>query len=192
VENATTLINITEAARNVTVDGLRENSRYHYQILASNQFGSSSPSTPVEIGKSTHGTFVIIVQYAWTPSRKGNHTILWPFYPCSNHGCPGYYHLLHQSTYIISCVYLSGSDASGCIYNLMSEEWRIAGSIERINSKGEAIVVVGSELLLQAYASDLILDNTTNNLVVTRSITGSSLKQCPTGTSGKGSISTHV
>jgi hypothetical protein len=74
----------------------------------------------------------------------------------------------------------------------MSEEGSIAGSIERSNSEGKTIVVAGSELLLQAYASDLILDNTTNNLVVNRSITGSSLKQCPTGTSGKGSISTHV
>jgi hypothetical protein len=56
VENATTLINITEAARNVTVDGLRENSRYHYQVLVSNQFGSSSPSTAVEVGQSLQRT----------------------------------------------------------------------------------------------------------------------------------------
>jgi hypothetical protein len=58
VENATTLINITEAARDVTIDGLRENSRYHYQILASNQFGYSPPATPVEIGKLSLRTYL--------------------------------------------------------------------------------------------------------------------------------------
>ena len=51
-ENATTQlqINVTQATRGITVDGLRENSCYHYQVEASNQFGSSRPSTPVEIG----------------------------------------------------------------------------------------------------------------------------------------------
>jgi hypothetical protein len=53
-ENRTTQVNVTdtdsEASTQVTVDGLRRNSQYHYQILASNQFGSSS-STPVEIGE---------------------------------------------------------------------------------------------------------------------------------------------
>jgi hypothetical protein len=78
------------------------------------------------------------------------------------------------ATYIISCVFLSGSDASGCNYTLMSEEGSITGSIERSNSEGETIVVAGtaagSELILQAYAHDLTLDNTTSGLVITRSI----------------------
>jgi hypothetical protein len=53
VEKRTIQVNITdpEVSTNITVDGLRENSRYRYQILASNQFGSSSPSTAVEIGE---------------------------------------------------------------------------------------------------------------------------------------------
>jgi hypothetical protein len=93
---------------------------------------------------------------------------------------------VNTTTYIISCVFLSGSDASGCNYTLMSEEGSITGSIERSNSGGETIVVAGtaagSELLLQAYASDLVLDNTTQSLVVTRNITRYSLEPCPTGT----------
>jgi hypothetical protein len=49
-----------------------------------------------------------------------------------------------------------------------------------------ADTAAGSELLLQAYASGLILDDTTGSLVVTRSITGLSLKECPNiiGTTG--------
>jgi hypothetical protein len=186
VENATTLINITEAARDVTVYGLRENSRYHYRVLASNQFGSSSPSTAVEVGKSLQRTHSKILKgqshYARTHLVSSLPVVTTDVQDVTI--CR-----VNTTTYIISCVYLSGSDASGCNYTLMSEEGNIAGSIDRSNSEGKTIVVAGSELLLQAYASDLILDNTTNNLVVTRSITGSSLKQC---TLGKGSISTHV
>jgi hypothetical protein len=97
---------------------------------------------------------------------------------------------VNTTTYIISCVFLSGSDASGCNYTLMSEEGSITGSIERSNSEGETIVVAGtaagSELLLQAYASDLILDDTTGSLVIVSSITGLSVEPCPTGTTGLG------
>jgi hypothetical protein len=51
-------VNVTDpqVSTNITVSALRENSQYHYQILASNQFGSSLPSTPVEIGKVTELT----------------------------------------------------------------------------------------------------------------------------------------
>jgi choline dehydrogenase-like flavoprotein len=66
----------------------------------------------------------------------------------------------------------------------MSEEGSITGSIERSNSGGETIVLAGtaagSALLLQAYASGLILDDTTGSLVVTRNIIGLSLEECPT------------
>jgi hypothetical protein len=92
------------------------------------------------------------------------------------------------TTYIISCVFLNGSDASGCNYTLMSEEGSITGSIERSNSEGETIVVActaaGSELLLQVYASDLTLDDTTSSLVITQNIARLSLKPCSTGTTG--------
>ena len=36
---------------NITISGLIENTCYRYQVLATNQFGDSDPSTPVEIGK---------------------------------------------------------------------------------------------------------------------------------------------
>jgi hypothetical protein len=95
-----------------------------------------------------------------------------------------------STTYIISCVFLNGSDASGCNYTLMSEEGNITGSIERSNSEGETIVVAdtaaGSKLLLQAYASDLVLNDTTQSLVVTRNITGLRVEPCPSGTTGLG------
>jgi hypothetical protein len=72
----------------------------------------------------------------------------------------------------------------------MSEEGIITGNIERSNSEGETIVVAGtaagSELLLQAYASDLVLEDGSNDsLVVTRNITGMDLESCPTGTTGE-------
>ena len=33
----------------IVIRGLVENTRYWYHVIATNQFGSSSPSTPVEI-----------------------------------------------------------------------------------------------------------------------------------------------
>jgi hypothetical protein len=50
-ESSTIHVNVTYAGAttSLTVDGLRKNSQYRYQIQASNKFGSSPPSTPVEI-----------------------------------------------------------------------------------------------------------------------------------------------
>ena len=36
---------------NITISGLMENTRYRYHVIATNQFGASPASTPVEIGK---------------------------------------------------------------------------------------------------------------------------------------------
>jgi hypothetical protein len=89
-----------------------------------------------------------------------------------------------STTYIISCVFLNGSDASGCNYTLMSEEGSIsAGSTERSNSRGEKIVVAGTVAVIQAHSSDVMLD--VNSIVFTKRIMGMRLEPCPTGTTGK-------
>ena len=51
---------------------------------------------------------------------------------------------VNDSTYSIQCTYLSGRNASGCVYILVSEEERvgnITGTIEGFNSEGGVIGV---------------------------------------------------
>lgn len=53
----------TEDTVNIAISGLRENSHYSYYVLATNQFGDSNPSTPVNIGEysSDYNDYNIIV-----------------------------------------------------------------------------------------------------------------------------------
>ena len=48
---ATQTSQATGDVANILISGLIENTCYRYQVLATNQFGDSDPSTPVEIGK---------------------------------------------------------------------------------------------------------------------------------------------
>ena len=48
---ATQTSQATGDVANISISGLIENTCYSYQVLATNQFGGSNPSTPMEIGK---------------------------------------------------------------------------------------------------------------------------------------------
>lgn len=45
------LVTKTSNVVSMVAEGLMENSYYFYSIIASNQFGSSNQSAPIEIGK---------------------------------------------------------------------------------------------------------------------------------------------
>jgi hypothetical protein len=175
-EIRTVQVNVTdtEASTNITVDGLMKDSHYHYSVLASNQLKDSRPLTPVNIGEGAgylhgcmHHKLIHVFVYSIPVTTDVQDVTI----------CRA-----NTNTYIISCVYLSGSHVSGCNYMLVSREGNITGSIERSNSKGETIVLAdtaaGKALQLQAYPSDVMLDVPSAGQVIFRTIM--SVEPCPT------------
>ena len=56
---------------NIAISGLRENLRYSYHVIATNQFGDSNRSTPVEIGEKYESAW--ISQCVLVPGFHGTH-----------------------------------------------------------------------------------------------------------------------
>ena len=71
---------------NIAISGLREDTRYSYQVLGTNQFGDSNPSSPVDIGKHSSENWVLFLM------------LLSSDYRCAecHHLSSGWQHLHHQ------------------------------------------------------------------------------------------------
>ena len=82
---------------------------------------------------------------------------------------------IRGSNYFIQCSYITGSDARGCEYTLVSKVKgveNITGNIERTNSEGVMVEVrTASCYSGEVLAKDWERDNTTGILPVRRNIT---------------------
>ena len=83
-----------------------------------------------------------------------------------------------SNSYLIQCGYVTGSDARGCSYCLLSDsQAKLNGTIDRSNSGGAGFDINSySELL----AYDWEIDNTTGTLSVREDISDSTFNECPT------------
>ena len=57
---------VTTNTTNISIDGLAEDMRYTYHIIATNQFGNSSDSNPVDICKPVCFSTLVIIYPAVT------------------------------------------------------------------------------------------------------------------------------
>ena len=89
----------------------------------------------------------------------------------------------NNGTYSIQCSYITGSDAHGCVYILVSEVKgvkNIKGTIERTNSEGLAIELHNASYYGEVLAYDWERDNTTGSLSIRGCITSLAIVVCPT------------
>ena len=85
-----------------------------------------------------------------------------------------------DSTFSIMCTYLSGSDARGCVYTLVSGVDNIAGSIER--GQSVEVTVTDVQPYIDLLAHDWESDNSIGNVPV-RGI--NAIVPCPTSEPSK-------
>ncbi len=92
--------------------------------------------------------------------------------------------LVENITYSIQCSYISGSNARGCVFILVSGVEGVAnitGIINRTSSEGVRIEVPNIGSYREVLAFDLESDNTTGTLPVRGSIESHPF-QCPVST----------
>ena len=89
---------------------------------------------------------------------------------------------LYDSTFIISCIYISGSTISGCNYTLVHREGvaNISGQIQRTNSRGEHVKVNETTDYMEIVAYDTPNRENLSNIAIpiVKSLRG--LSNCPT------------
>ncbi len=91
--------------------------------------------------------------------------------------------LVENTTYFIQCVYISGSNACGCVFILVSGVEGLAnitGIINRTSSEGVRIEVPNIGSFREVLAFDLESDNTTDILPLRGNI---KFDMCPTSKS---------
>ena len=90
----------------------------------------------------------------------------------------------NNGTYSIQCSYITGSDARGCVYILVSGVegvGNITGTIERTNSEGLVIELHNASCYSEVLAYDWERDNTTGSLPIRGQITSLAVVPvCPT------------
>lgn len=91
---------------------------------------------------------------------------------------------INSTTFSIQCSYLNGSDASGCVYVLVSGEEgveSVRGTIDRSNSAGEAIQLSSILDFDIVLAFDLEEGNTISTVPISVTIrAATSTSVCPT------------
>ncbi len=95
-------------------------------------------------------------------------------------------YLVKNTTYSIQCIYISGSNARGCVFILVGGVEGVAnitGIVDRTSSEGVRIEVPNIGCYREVLAFDLESDNTTGTLPIRGNITMITMDICPTSKS---------
>ena len=140
--------------RHATSDGmlllekeLKNNSHYSFHVTVVNNVGAV-PSTSIQIGKCMYTSLIKLMVITFLVTTDIQDIII----------------SKEEDTYFIKCIYLNGSDVSGCVYILVSREEgveNVTGFIEREDSL--EVTNIG------CYREVLAYDNNTEFLPVNKS-----------------------
>ena len=146
---------MTEIPEGRVAVSIIENSQYFYQVQVSNEYGAMM-SKPVEISEF-HVAIVIasrllLINVVVTTDVQSVTVSR-----------------LERDTYSIQCNYITGSDAIGCVYTLVSNKKEVSdlsGTLKRTSLGGMVVEIPNVGCYREVLAYDLERDNTTGTLPI--------------------------